>query len=133
MRDDKVCYTFHRASISLAGGLIGRIMTERMQAYRMRMEKRGLVQVRVWIEKQDEEFVKFIAKFCRDEREKTGKEKKRFGRPANHHQIRIAKAIASVNDLPEPEHLYNYHISLSAWMWRYGGSGLDDSKQKTSG
>jgi hypothetical protein len=107
---------------------MGGIMTERMQAYRSRMEQKGLVQVRFWVEKQDEEFVKFIAKFCREERVKTGKEKARFGRPASHHQIRIAKAIASANNIPEPEHLYNYHISLAAWMWRYGGSALDGSK-----
>ena len=40
-------------------------MTERMQEYRKRMEEKGLVQVRIWVEKRDEEFVKFIAKFCR--------------------------------------------------------------------
>jgi hypothetical protein len=106
--------------------IVGLMMTERMQDYRKRMEEKGLVQVCVWVEKQDEEFVKFIAKFCREGREK--KPKKRFGRPASHHQIRLAKKIASINDLAEPEHLYNYHISLSAWMWRYGGSALDDSK-----
>lgn len=93
------------------------------------MEEKGLVQVRVWVEKQDEEFVKFIAKFCREEREK--KPKERFGRPASQHQIRLAKAIASANDVPEPEHLYSHHISLSAWMWRYGGSALDGSKSLT--
>ena len=48
-------------------------MTERMQEYRHRMEEKGFVQVRVWVEKQDEEFVKFIAKFCREEREKNQK------------------------------------------------------------
>lgn len=106
--------------------IVGLMMTERMQEYRKKMEEKGLVQVRVWVEKRDEEFVKFIAKFCREGREK--KPKKRFGRPASHHQIRLAKKIASINDLAEPEHLYNYHISLSAWMWRYGGSALDDSK-----
>lgn len=105
-------------------------MTERMQEYRKRMEEKGLVQVRVWVEKKDEEFVKFIAKFCREEREK--KPKKRFGRPASHHHIRLAKIITSANSLQEPKHLYNYHISLSAWMWRHGGSALDGSKKPTS-
>jgi hypothetical protein len=38
-----------------------------------RMEEKGLVQVRVWVEKRDEEFVKFIAKFCREERKKNQK------------------------------------------------------------
>jgi hypothetical protein len=95
-------------------------MTERMNSYRKRMDEKGLVQVRVWVDKEDEEFVKFMAKFCREER---GKEqpKERYGRPANHHQIRIAKSISSSKNLPEPEHLYDHHISLAAWMWRNGG------------
>lgn len=90
-----------------------------MQAYRDRMKKKGFVQVRVWVEKEDEKFVKFIAKFCRDERKK--KEKKRFGHPANDRQINLAREIASVNNVPEPEHLYGHHISLGAWIWRYKG------------
>jgi len=97
-------------------------MAERMQAYRKRMEEKGLVQVRIWVDKQDEEFVKFLAKFCRGERKK--KEKQRYGRPATNHQIRIAKAVASANGLPEPKHLYDYHISLAAWMWRHKGRAL---------
>ena len=48
-------------------------MTERMQAYRERMEEKGLVQVRIWVEKQDVEFFKYIAKFCREIREKKEK------------------------------------------------------------
>lgn len=31
-------------------------MTERMQNYRDRMSEKGLVQVRVWVEKQDVDF-----------------------------------------------------------------------------
>ena len=94
-------------------------MTERMQNYRQRMKEKGLVKVQVWVEKQDEEFVKLIAKFCRDEREK--KIKERFGRPANEHQIAIALEIASANNIPEPEHLYDYHISLASWIRGHGG------------
>lgn len=33
--------------------LLGGVMTERMQDYRRRMEEKGLVQVRMWVEKQD--------------------------------------------------------------------------------
>ena len=89
----------------------------------MREKKsKGLVQLRIWIEKQDEEFVKFIAKFCRGEREK--KQKERFGRRASHHQIARAKAIAEANKIPEPEHLYDYHISLASWIWRYRGGKI---------
>jgi hypothetical protein len=94
-----------------------------MQEYRKRMDEKGLVQVRVWVDKEDEEFIKYIAKFCREERA-TEQVKERYGRPANHHQIRIAKAIASARNLPEPEHLYDYHVSLAAWMWRNGGGGM---------
>ncbi len=35
-------------------------MTERMQDYRDRMDETGLVQVRIWVEEQDEEFIKYI-------------------------------------------------------------------------
>jgi hypothetical protein len=49
------------------------MMTEKMQNYRQRMKEKGLVQVRVRVEKQDEGFVKHIAKFCREAREKSGK------------------------------------------------------------
>jgi hypothetical protein len=93
-------------------------MTERMQAYRERMKEKGLVQVRIWVEKQDEEFVKYIAKFCREVREK--KEKKRYGRRASKQQIEFAKALAKSKNIPEPKHLYDYHISLAGWTWSYG-------------
>ncbi len=90
-------------------------MTERMQDYRKRMEEKGLVQVRVWVEKQDMEFVKYIAKFCREVREK--KEKKRYGRRASKQQINFAKALAKSKNIPEPDYLYDHHISLAGWTW----------------
>ncbi len=116
----------HMLAVSLAGGVIkilGGMMTERMQNYRDRMSEKGLVQVRVWVEKQDEEFVKYIAKFCREIREK--KPKKRYGRKATDRQIRFAQTVAKSNNLPEPDHLYDHHISLAAWTWRYR-SGRSD-------
>jgi hypothetical protein len=64
--------------------LLGGMMTEKMQNYRQRMKEKGLIQVRVWVEKQDEGFVKHIAKFCRGAREK--KENKRHGRRASQQQ-----------------------------------------------
>ena len=94
-------------------------MTERMQAYRERMEEKGLVQVRIWVEKQDVEFFKYIAKSCREIREK--KEKKRYGRRASKKQIEFAKSLAKSKNVPEPDHLYDYHISLAGWTWRYKG------------
>jgi hypothetical protein len=46
-------------------------MTERMQKYRKKMQEKGLVQVRIWMEEQDEEFIKYITKFCREVRKKS--------------------------------------------------------------
>ena len=86
-------------------------MTEKMQNYRQRMKDKGLVQVRVWVEKQDEEFVKHIAKFCREVRERKGK--KRHGRRASEQQIEFARALAKSKNVPEPDHLYDHHISLA--------------------
>lgn len=92
-------------------------MTERMQAYRERMEEKGLVQVRIWVEKKDVEFVKYIGKFCREVREE--KEKKRYGRRASQRQIEFAKSLAKSKNVLEPDHLYDHHISLAGWTWRY--------------
>ena len=90
-----------------------------MQEYRKRMEEKGLVQVRVWVEKQDVEFVKYISKFCREVREK--KEKKRYGRQASKQQIDFAKALSKSKNVPEPDHLYGHHISLAGWTWSFRG------------
>lgn len=79
------------------------------------MEEKGLVQVRIWVEKQDEGFIKYISKFCRDDREK-----KRVWHRTSDHQIKFAKAIASAKNISEPDHLYDYHINLAAWTWCYG-------------
>ena len=98
-------------------------MTERMQAYRNRMAEKGLVQMRIWVEKEDEEFVKFFAKFCREEWAK--KVKKRFGRPASLRQIAKAEEVVLANNVPAPKHLYDHHISLTAWIW--GQRGVDDN------
>ena len=90
-------------------------MTERMQAYRERMDEKGFVQLRIWVKKEDEEFIKYVAKFCRGISEK--KDKKRYGRRASDQQIEFAKALAKQNNVPEPFHLYDYHISLAGWTW----------------
>src|SRR5476651_65478 len=94
-------------------------MIDRTKEYRRKMKEKGLVQVRIWVEKEDEKFVKFVAKFCREGRNKTPK--KRYGRSAKPNQIKLAQDIAEENGLPEPKHLYDYHISLAAWIWRYRG------------
>ena len=94
------------------------MMTERMQNYRDRMSEKGPVQVMVWVEKQDADFVKYIAKFCREIREK--KLKKRYGRRATERQIMFAQNVARLHNVPEPKHLYDHHISLAAWTWGQG-------------
>ena len=94
-------------------------MTSRMQDYRMKKEQQGMVQVRVWVPFDHELFIKNIAKECRPST--PPKIPERYGRRATPTQIRLAKSLATVNGKEPPEHLYDYHISLSAWMWANGG------------
>ena len=56
-------------------------MTERMQNYRDRQSKKGLVQIRLWVEKDEEEFFKFLAKMNRPS-QKLNQPKERYGRQA---------------------------------------------------
>ena len=37
-------------------------MTERMKEYRKRQVEKGLIQLRLWVAKEDEEFFKFMSK-----------------------------------------------------------------------
>jgi hypothetical protein len=92
-------------------------MTERMENFRLRQEKKGLIQVRLWVKKEDEEFFKYLSKHSRPKRELI--EKKRFGRSASQRQIDHAKEIAEIKNLKEPKHLYNHHISLCGWIWAH--------------
>lgn len=32
-----------------------------------------------------------------------------------------SKALAKLKNIPEPDHLYDYHISLAGWTWNYRG------------
>lgn len=90
-------------------------MTDRMKLFREKQEKKGLVQLRLWVNKDDEEFFKYLAKESRPQRKIV--EKKRFGRAASQSQINKAKEIAEDKKLREPKHLYDYHISLGGWIW----------------
>ena len=94
-------------------------MTSRMQNYRDKKQQQGLVQVRVWVHHDHELFIKNIAKECRPST--LPKVPERYGRKASSTQIRLAESIATTNGKAPPEHLYDYHISLSAWMWAQGG------------
>lgn len=90
-------------------------MTERMEAFRLRQKEKGLVQLRLWVNQEDEEFFKYLAKQSRPERHLA--EKKRYGRAATQRQIDLAKEIAEIKKMKEPKHLYNHHISLCGWIW----------------
>lgn len=78
-----------------------------------RMEEDELVQVEVWVEKKDEEFIKYA--FRRDKQDHQ-EEVELFGCRANNSQISFARELAKANEIPEPKHLYDYHISLGYWM-----------------
>lgn len=94
-------------------------MTDRMQAYRFRKETEGMVQVRVWVPKDHEELIKHIAKQCRPC--KPLKIKERYGRRATTQHIQFAETLAKAQGKEPPQHLYDHHISLSAWIWANGG------------
>jgi hypothetical protein len=95
-----------------------------MQEYRDKKHQQGLVQVRVWVPQEHELFIKTLAKECRPS--KLPKIPERYGRRATPTQIRLAQSLATINGKEPPEHLYDYHISLSAWMWAHGGRPLKD-------
>lgn len=97
-------------------------MTARMQKFREKKRQEGLVQVRVWVSHGHESLIKTIAKECRPG--KPLKLRERYGRLASSSQIRLAKSFATAHGKEPPEHLYDYHISLSAWMWAHGGRPL---------
>ncbi len=84
-----------------------------MKFYDQKIEEDKLVQVKVWVEKKDEEFIKYA--FRRDKQDHQ-EEVELFGCRANDSQISFAKELAKANEIPEPEHLYDYHISLGYWM-----------------
>ena len=94
-------------------------MTTRIQRYREQKQQQGLMQVRVWVPREHGPFIKNIAKECRPSI--PPKVPERYGRRATAAQIRIAKALATINGKAPPEHLYDYHVSLAAWMWAHGG------------
>lgn len=97
-------------------------MTTRMQNYRDKKQQDGMVQVRVWVPAEHELFIKNIAKECRPN--ESVKTPERYGRRATLTQIRLAKTLATIHGKEPPEHLYDFHISLSAWMWAHGGRPL---------
>lgn len=93
-----------------------------MQEYRYKKQQEGFKQVRVWVPFEHESLIKTIAKECRP-----GiplKVRQRYGRKATPTQIRLAKSFATIHGKEPPEHLYDYHISLAAWIWAHGGKPM---------
>lgn len=90
-------------------------MTDRMMFFRLRQKEKGLVQLRLWVNEDDEEFFKYLAKQSRPQ--KAVLQKERFGRPSSQAQINLAKEISELKNLKEPKHLDNHHISLCGWIW----------------
>jgi len=93
-------------------------MTSRMTDYIDRMKASGMVPVRVWVPMEHAAFIKEMAKECRPE--KPTPIPQRYGRRATNRHISLAKSLAKSHGKEPPEHLYDYHISLSAWMWAHG-------------
>lgn len=91
-------------------------MTERMKEYRKRQAEKGLIHVRLWVAKEDEEFFKFMSKMVNPNKQELI-EKKRFGRQATARQINLAEEIAKRLKVDPPRHLYPHHISLCGWIW----------------
>ncbi len=89
-------------------------MTERMQNYRLQKEINGMVQLRVWVPKEYEDFFKELAKQARPN--KPLKVQERYGRRATQRQIDLAESLAQIKGKEQPKHLYDYHLSLSAWI-----------------
>ncbi len=91
-------------------------MTDRMKEYRKRQVDKGLVQLRLWVTKEDEEFFKFMSKMVNKNKQEII-EKERFGRQATERQIKFAEEIAKKLTMDPPRHLYLHHISLCGWIW----------------
>ena len=107
---------FVTAQFACGAFLIEKNMTERMKEYRKRQVEKGLVQVRLWVTKEDEEFFKFMSKMVNPNKQNEV-EQKRFGRQATERQINFAEEIAKRLNIDPPRHLYPYHISLCGWTW----------------
>ena len=107
---------FAGARVACGAIFIGSKMTDRMKEYRKRQAEKGLVQIRLCVTKEDEEFFKFMSKMVNPSKQNEF-EQKRFGRQATIRQIKFAEEIAKRLNIDPPRHLYSYHISLCGWTW----------------
>jgi hypothetical protein len=91
-------------------------MTESMES-RYETEENELVEVRIWVKKKDEKFIEHVARLIEQKRQGKPKEElSYFGQCAPDALILFAKELAKANDIPEPEDLYDYHVSLGGWI-----------------
>ena len=111
-----MCYTLSQSQVACGAFLVEKNMTDRMKEYRKRQVEKGLVQLRLWVTREDEEFFKFMSKMVNPSRQNEV-EQKRFGRQATIRQINFAEEIAKRLKIDPPRHLYPYHISLCGWTW----------------
>jgi hypothetical protein len=80
-----------------------------------KIEEEKLIQISIMVKKKDEKLIKSIFRNLKDEQENQTK-LAYLGRRATNSLIEFAKKLAKANGIPEPEHFYNYHISLGGWI-----------------
>ena len=91
---------------------------QRMKCYRKAQKEKGLVQIRIWVKKNDADFIKKLASgFFRDPTQKRLFEKKGRGSPAKEHQIQMTENVARKAGKNPPQHLYRHQLSLSKWIF----------------
>ena len=91
---------------------------QRTKRYRKAQKEKGMVQIRVWVKRNDADFIKKLATgFFRDPGQKRLFEKKGRGGPAKEHQIQMAEKVARRAGKNPPQHLYGHQLSLSKWIY----------------
>jgi hypothetical protein len=89
-----------------------------MKECRSRQSEKGLVQLRLWVAKEDEEFFKCMSKMVSPNKKELV-EQELFSRKATQQQIKHAEMIAKRLSIDTPIHLYSHHISLCGWIWAH--------------
>lgn len=104
---------------------------QRTKKYRKAQKEKGMVEIRMWVKKNDAEFIKKLAAgFFRDPSQKRLFEKKGRGSPAKEHQIQMAEKVARRAGKNPPQHLYGHQLSLSKWIFDKLAELKDKRKKK---
>jgi len=91
---------------------------QRTKRYRKAQKQKGIVEIRIWVKKDDAGFIKKLATgFFRDPGQKKIFEAKGRGAPAKLYQIQMAERVARSVGKHPPEHLYKHQLSLSKWIF----------------